>query len=230
MENDAVDFVDPLGAQGNSPGSSPCPYQTTVSCSTLNNHPGGLIVGNAVGGGGAAGGGGDMYALILIGDIDSIGPPPGKESFNSCMVRNAKNASIGGAFDALTLQKTNVKDNKVLSFVSGNPVADLYAGVLAGGKEAPTGGLTYVPDLTKKAMGSTLTAGRRTTDLISLNLAGKGGVPKALGSASTGAKSFLGEIGDLFNLGMKLSTRFAIDAGLFNLEAMGCGIAQLSKQ
>lgn len=75
-------------------------------------------------------------------------------------------------------------------------------------------------------MGSTITAGRRSADITALNIAGKGGLPKALSSASNGVKSFLGSVSKVLNLGMNASTRAGIDIGLYGAEALGCTFPQ----
>jgi hypothetical protein len=71
-------------------------------------------------------------------------------------------------------------------------------------------------------MGAATTYGRSTSDIISLNIPGKGGLPQALSSASRGASSFLDDISSVFNLGMDATTRLAIDGGLFAIEAGVC--------
>jgi hypothetical protein len=92
--------------------------------------------------------------------------------------------------------------------------------------DAASTAVSTAPDLTLAGMGTTLTAGRRTSDLLSLNLAGKGGLPNALSSASGGVKSVFGYLSKALNLGLEASTKAAIDAGLFGAEIIGCSIRQ----
>src|SRR5207253_1785193 len=73
--------------------------------------------------------------------------------------------------------------------------------------------------------GSPLTVGRRTSDIMSLNLAGKGGLPQALGS--TGAKRFLETAGKWLNLGLDEAEKFAVDAGLAGAESINCAIPRV---
>jgi hypothetical protein len=70
--------------------------------------------------------------------------------------------------------------------------------------------------------GSALTYGRRTSDIMSLNLAGSGGLPQALGSA--GAQGFFETAGQWLNLGLDEAEKFGVDAGLAGAEAINCAI------
>jgi hypothetical protein len=105
----------------------------------------------------------------------------------------------------------------------GNMFTDIYASFAGGG---PPSASSLVPfDVANMAAGSTLTYARRTSDMVSLNIAGKGGLPHALGGAAPSTfKSFLGTVGDILNLGMELVDRLEIDAALFNAEAVYCGL------
>jgi len=73
-------------------------------------------------------------------------------------------------------------------------------------------------------MGSTLTFGRRTSNILSLNLAGAGGLPQALSSSSGGLKSLLGSASKALNLGLEAAEKGAVDLGLFGAEIIGCSI------
>jgi len=70
--------------------------------------------------------------------------------------------------------------------------------------------------------GSALSYGRRTSDIMSLNLAGSGGLPQALGS--TGAQGFFQTAGKWLNLGLDEAEKFAVGAGLAGAEAFNCAI------
>ena len=83
---------------------------------------------------------------------------------------------------------------------------------------------TAAPDLLNSAIGSTTTFGRRTSNILALNLAGKGGLPQALSSSSGGLKSLLGTASKALNLGLEASLKAAIDAGLAAAEIVGCSI------
>ena len=55
-----------------------------------------------------------------------------------------------------------------------------------------------------------------------MNLAGKGGLPTALGQASGAAKGAIDQAGDILGLGLSLSQKLAIDAGFAAAEAAYC--------
>jgi hypothetical protein len=101
---------------------------------------------------------------------------------------------------------------------AGNTFTSLYAGVFGGSaSDAATAVIPQTPDLLNSALGAPLTYGRRTADILALNLAGKGGLPQALSSASRGVRSFLGSASKAFNLGLDATEKGAIDVGLSGL-------------
>jgi len=62
---------------------------------------------------------------------------------------------------------------------------------------------------------------------MSLNLLGTpGGPPLALGQATAPAKAFLGKVGNALSLGMKFTTKLAVDAAFTGAEAINCAIPQ----
>jgi hypothetical protein len=62
---------------------------------------------------------------------------------------------------------------------------------------------------------------------MTLNLQGiRGGPPQALSQASRGAQGLLGELGDVFSLGMSFTTRLGVDMAFTGAEAIGCSIRQ----
>jgi hypothetical protein len=71
-------------------------------------------------------------------------------------------------------------------------------------------------------MGSTLTVNRSTSDIAVLNIAGKGGLPKALSSSSLRVKSFLGTVEKALKLGINGNLRLIIDGALFAAQAAAC--------
>ncbi len=81
------------------------------------------------------------------------------------------------------------------------------------------------PSVVSAAMGSPTSWGRKTTDVLSLNLAGKGGVPLALGKPAAAAKALLGKVGNVSSLGMELTTKLGIDAAFTAAEVIACSIA-----
>jgi hypothetical protein len=83
------------------------------------------------------------------------------------------------------------------------------------------------PGLVSTAMGSATTFGRRTSSIMSLNLAGTPGRSAvALSQASGGVKAVLGRIGNALSLGMSCASRTAVDIGFTGAEAINCAIRQ----
>jgi hypothetical protein len=105
---------------------------------------------------------------------------------------------------------------------AGNTFTGAYAGLAGSFEDIATTAGTLAPDLLNSAIGSTTTFGRRTSNILALNLAGKGGLPQALSSSSGGLKSLLGAASKALNLGLDASLKAAIDAGLAGAEVIGC--------
>lgn len=151
------------------------------------------------------------------------------QTFDQCMARNSNAYSIGGSIELLANRMFNFNSsfssNTYVSFFTGNAVTGLFFGSSA--TDAASVGVNYVPTGIAYFMGVPLTYGRRTTDIMSLNLEGiRGGPPLALSQASRGVQAGLNKLGDVFSLGMKFSTRLGIDFALAGAEAIGCAIAQ----
>ena len=148
------------------------------------------------------------------------------QTFNQCMVQHAQDYSIVGAVDlaagAVAID-SNLSSYTAGQALGGNNINSLLFGSTSSVATTFAG---QTPGLVSTAMGSSVTYGRRTADITSLNLAGKGGLPRALSQASAGVKSVLGTVGKALNLGLKTSARFAIDLGLTGAEAIGCSIPQ----
>lgn len=73
-----------------------------------------------------------------------------------------------------------------------------------------------------KGLGSPLTWGRRTTNIVALNLAGKGGVPQALSASGRGARSFLSEADKALSFGLTFAEKAIVDAAFAAGEAIAC--------
>jgi RHS repeat-associated protein len=144
------------------------------------------------------------------------------QTFNQCMVQNAANYSAGGAFDLAA--GTSIGNSTAGQILAGNTFTGLYSALAGSPGDAATVAGTAAPDLLNSAMGSTLTFGRRTSNILSLNLAGKGGLPQALSSSSGGLKSLLGSASKALNLGLDASLKAAGDLGLFGAEIIGCSV------
>jgi len=145
------------------------------------------------------------------------------QSFTQCMQQNSNNYSIGGSgellLDKLFGKSTSVSSNPVVNIFTGNGVSSLLFGTP---NDQATSAASYAPHTVGAAMGTTLTWGRRTTDIFDLNLLGKGGVPQALSSGTGGVKSFLGELDNVLSLGMDFTTKLTVDTTLTVDEAIGC--------
>ena len=77
------------------------------------------------------------------------------------------------------------------------------------------------PTFVQMGMGTVTSYGRRTTTIMALNLAGKGGVPLALGAAS-GTKAAIGQVAKVAGGFMSLEATLAVNAGFTAAEAGYC--------
>lgn len=149
------------------------------------------------------------------------------QSFKQCLAQNAHTYSAGGAtelaINVATGTNTDITSNRAVDFFTGNLVSSVAFG---NGTDAALAGAGQVPGLLDAGTGQVLSYGGRTSTITYLNLAGKGGLPRALGSSTGGLKPVLGTIGDALNLGLKASTRLGIDIGLTGAELIGCSIPQ----
>jgi len=146
-----------------------------------------------------------------------------KQTFNQCMAAHANNFRIAGAVEtginALTGTHTRLRDNLLVGAVAGNSITTLFWG---GAADNAAGAATMAPTFVKAGMGQTLSYGRRTADIMAINIAGKGGLPLALGQASLGTRALIGQVGDVLGLGMSFTQKLAIDAGFAAAEAAYC--------
>jgi len=137
------------------------------------------------------------------------------QTWSQCMAANANTYSIGGATELTVNVATGTNSNisQTTSIVTGNGITGLiFEGPGAGDFLSAAG----------SGAGSALSYGRRTSNIMSLNLAGSGGLPQALGS--TGAQGFFQTAGKWLNLGLDEAEKFAVDAGLAGAEAFNCAI------
>jgi hypothetical protein len=137
------------------------------------------------------------------------------QSWSNCMSANANTYSVGGATEVAVNVATGTSSNisEKTSIVTGNGITGLIF-------EGPGSG-DFLSAASAGA-GSPLTYGRRTSSIMSLNLAGKGGLPNALGS--TGVKGFFQTAGKWLNFGLDEAEKFAVDAGLAGAESINCAI------
>ncbi len=141
------------------------------------------------------------------------------------MESNVNNYSLGGSLELGANVafgfNSSASSNPFVSAVTGNGVGSLLFG---NGVDAAGTMATSTPDVVNAGIGSALTYGRRSSNIMSLNLAGHGGLPTALSSASSGISSFLSSVSSALNFGMEAGTRWAVDATLTAAEAIGCSI------
>lgn len=207
--------------------------------------------GGLFGGGGAGSPGGGVYGGGSWGEdsmIYSVQPaaPPAKapakrksfvstllgirqhgQSFKGCMAQHADQYSLGGfasgAYYLALKQPPPTWLDAGLQFTYGNAINTLLFGSF--GSAAATG-VGEAPTLVGESMGTVTTFGRRTSDLMSLNLAGKGGLPQALSQASQGAKSVLGTLSTALGGGLKFTQQLTLGLGFAAGEALNCSVEQ----
>jgi hypothetical protein len=172
--------------------------------------------------GGGGGGGGGASKPGIINQILGLRAPG--QTWSQCMSANANTYSIGGSIE-LAADAAFSKNTSISSYtspVTGNAINTLFFG---SGSDAASSMAAGAPGLGGTAMGSATTFGRRTSSIMSLNLAGTPGGPAvALSKASGGIKAALGRIGNVLSLGMSFATRTAIDIGFTGAEAINCAI------
>jgi RHS repeat-associated protein len=139
------------------------------------------------------------------------------QSFNDCMKANAGNYSLLGVADFALDANGKIADNFWLGLTpASNTITSVY--------NAATGSLSSLvqtgPMTVQAGMGTAVTYGRRTSSIMSPNLAGTPGGPKggfpALGSAPSNAARAAAKAASYFKL--------AVDAGFFLAEGVGCAI------
>ncbi|HEY4739916.1 MAG TPA: RHS repeat-associated core domain-containing protein [Candidatus Acidoferrales bacterium] len=149
------------------------------------------------------------------------------QTYKACMAANANTYSLGGSVElginVATGTNTSFSSNPLVSAVTGNSIN----GFLFGSTGDAAGTMaTSAPGLVSTAMGTATTFARRTSSIMSLNLAGAGGLPMALSPASAGVKSALGSIGNVLSLGLSFLERTSVDAAFTGAEAINCAIPQ----
>jgi RHS repeat-associated protein len=140
------------------------------------------------------------------------------ETFTQCMTANAGEYSLVGGIDDLF--GSNLKSSAIANFFGGNAITSLFYG--EAGDSGMTAGGT-LPMLLKGGVGSALTYGRRGADIMSLNIAGKGGrLGSALEQASEGFYGRLESVDNVLGMGMSPEARWGIDIGFTLAEGVGC--------
>ncbi len=162
------------------------------------------------GGGGGGGGGSNGNGVAAKNGS--------KQTFSQCITAHADDASLVGGVDRVF--GTSFRSTFFGGVLGGNSISGLLYGSAGDNAETVIG---YTPEVLTQAMGSVTTYGRRTSTIMGLNLAGKGGLPIALGRSATAVKGALGATGEVLGLGLSFEMRLGIDAALTAAEAAYCG-------
>jgi hypothetical protein len=152
---------------------------------------------------------------------------PQSQTFSRCMAANSSTFSLAGlaqggvnaALSAIGKSGVSFENTWWATLLGGNSISGTLFG---SGGEAGASAAANAPGLLEMGMGTVTTWGRRTSDILSLNLAGKGGLPLALGDASAGVRGWLGTADSVLSLGLDFTTRLEIDAALSAGEAAYC--------
>ena len=124
--------------------------------------------------------------------------------------------TVNTVLNAAGMSSVDFKNNPFVQFFLGNAVSTVVYG---SARDAGLTLATQLPAPVTYGMGSGITWGRRTSTIMSLNLAGKGGLPQALGSSTAGFKRLLGALGDLLDV---IPQRLLVDTALAGAEAAYC--------
>jgi RHS repeat-associated protein len=156
------------------------------------------------------------------------------QSFRSCMQQHANDYNIGGSVELLADLAfnggigTSYSSNPIVSFFTGNAITSLAFGSAA---DASSVAANAAPGIVRAGMGAVTTYGRRTSKIMSLNIPpldgrAPGGLPQGLGQpgASAVLRRALSRISDAFSLGLKASTRWALDAAFTGAEMVNCSM------
>ena len=181
--------------------------------------------GGGVGGNACAGPNAPIPCANAANNGFTLGVRAPGQTWSNCMSANANTYSMGGAaeltINVATGTSTSVSSNPLVSTFTGNGVSGLLFGE---GTDAAQTGLTSAPDLINAGMGTVTTYGRNSTNIMALNIAGSGGAPQALSSASSSVGGFLESASSVFSLGMSAAYRWGVDVALTGAEAIGCSI------
>jgi len=157
------------------------------------------------------------------------------QSFRACMQQHANDYNIGGSVELLadlTFNDgigTSYSSSPILSFFTGDAITSLAFGSTS---DASSVAANAAPGVVRAGMGAVTTYGRRTSTIMSLNFPppggrAPGGLPRALGQSGEAAflRGTLSRIGSAFSLGLKASTRWALDAAFAGAEMVDCSTA-----
>jgi hypothetical protein len=106
------------------------------------------------------------------------------------MAANASNFSLVGGADKIF--GTSFSNTLVGGLLGGNSITGLIYG--SADDNAQTA-INNTPEILTRSMGTMMTYGRRTSTIMSLNLAGKGGLLQALGTSGGAVRGAIGTAG-----------------------------------
>ena len=151
------------------------------------------------------------------GSASSTAASGGSQTFSQCMAANANNYSIAGVIDRVA--GTNIRNSTLGGAVLGNSITTLAYGSLG---DNAVGTILETPTFVSRGMGAVTSYGRRTATVMSLNIAGRGGLPLALGAGTTALKGAISFFGEVVSVGLEFETKLAIDAAFAAAEAVSC--------
>jgi hypothetical protein len=140
-----------------------------------------------------------------------------KQTFNQCMTANASNFSLVGTVDKVF--GTSLRNTFLGGLLGGNSITGFLYG--SADDNAQTA-ISNTPEILTRSMGTVTTYGRRTADITALNLAGKGGLPQALGTSGSALRGAIETAGKILGLGLSFEQRLAVDAAFTAAEAAYC--------
>lgn len=152
------------------------------------------------------------------------------QPFWDCVDSNGKHYSMAGFLDLFFAavnkegSSPGLSENPIITLFAGNAINDLLLGGLF---EAGIVSASQSPVAAEIGLGRPLTHSRRTTDILALNLRGTpGGPPQALSAASGGARLLFRQAGTALSLGLSLSVRLGIDAGMTGSLMINCSFTK----
>jgi len=144
------------------------------------------------------------------------------QSFNQCMLTNSGSYSVAGAADFIFGANGQISENSLVGFTpASNSVTQVYNAIVGDPMSALQTMFGWGASAIRGGMGTTLTFGRRTSSITSLNFNGTpggstGGTP-ALGQAPSNASTAQAN-----NAARAASWKLGADIGFFLAEVVGC--------
>jgi len=149
------------------------------------------------------------------------------------MESNAGKYSMAGvaeaAYTAVTGRQVSAAADAIAQTFGGNEITGAYFGLFGSSNSSAKGAYETMAGKTNTiasgAVGQSLSYGRRTSDIMALNIAGETGLPRALSTASR-FRSALGTAAKWFSLGLSETQRLVIDGTFTAAEALACAASR----